>query len=389
MRRLVASALLALALGGCSVGGEETAPPQLGVGSGEEEEPVAEDLGFPAAATGNTVRIGGADPAADAAGVARALFPATVRANRPTAVVLVDRGDWRSGIAASVLASPPIGAPLLLSDGGELPTVTREALERLRPTGSDLAGDAQVIRIGGDVARPAGHEAMVIEGASPYRRAAAIDRLFAAARGEPSSNVVVYSGERAAWAMPAAAWAARSGDAALPVRRDRVPRPIRRAIREHERPNVLVLGPERVISGRVERLLGRIAGSVTRIAGPTPVRNAIAFARHRRRRFGWGVVVPGYNFVVAAADRPLDAVAAAPLATNGVFAPLLLTEAGEELPRPLEAYFLSVQPGYEDDPSQAVYNRAWILGDVEAIPVSQQARIDMVTELVPVQLSAP
>ena len=48
-----------------------------------------------------------------------------------------------------------------------------------------------------------------------------------------------------------------------------------------------------------------------------------------------------------------------------------------------------MQPGYEDDPSQAVYNRAWILGDDKAISVDQQARSTSSTELIPVQSNAP
>ena len=48
-----------------------------------------------------------------------------------------------------------------------------------------------------------------------------------------------------------------------------------------------------------------------------------------------------------------------------------------------------MQPGYEDDPGQAVYNRVWILGDDKAISLPQQARIDRITELIPVQATAP
>jgi hypothetical protein len=191
--------------------------------------------------------------------------------------------------------------------------------------------------------------------------------------------------------MPAAAWAARSGDAVLPVRATRIPAPIRRALAAHERPNVYLLGPERIISQRLANQLDsrRLARSVNRIEGPTPVENAIAFARYEKGDFGWGVTVPGYNFTVANLSRPLDAAAAASLATNGVFAPLLLTDEAANLPKPLADYFLSVQPGYEDDPGDAVYNRAWILGDEEAISARQQAQIDRITELVPVQATAP
>ncbi len=389
MRRLAAAVALLSLLVGCSLGDEETRPPQLGVEP--EDEEAVENLGFPSSATRNTIRVGGSNAVADAAGVAGALYPATGDADRPTAVVLVDKEDWQSAIAASVLAGTPIGAPLLLTDGDEVPAVTQDTLERLAPKGSDLSEDAQVIRIGPDVARPEGFKTALIEGDDPYERAAAIDRFFSAARGRPSGDVVLYSGEEAAWAMPAAAWAARSGDAALPVRSDSIPRPIARVLAAHERPNVYLLGSERVISERVADRLEerRLARTVNRIEGPTPVENAIAFARYEKGDFGWRINVPGHNFAIASTSRPMDAAAAAPLATRGVFAPLLLTDQVEELPEALESYLLSVQPGYEDDARDAVYNRAWILGDDSAISVRQQARIDAVTELIPVQPNAP
>jgi hypothetical protein len=388
MRAPLALLLVACALAGCNLGDEETSAPQIGVQA--EDEGTAETLG-PSSATRNTVRVGGGDAASDAAGVAGALFPATGSSDRPSAVVLVDGDDWQSAVAASVLAGPPIGASLLLSDGDELPAVTREALERLDPKGSDLSEDAQVIRIGPQVPRPEGFKTALVQGGDPYERAAAIDRFFAAARGRPSSDVVLYSGSQAEWAMPAASWAARSGDAALPVKAGSIPAPIARALRAHDRPNVYLLGPERVIGKAVADQLEqrKLARSVDRIDGPDPVENAISFARYEKGDFGWGVVVPGYNFAVASTARPADAAAAASLATRGVFAPLLLTDRSESLPEPLESYLLSVQPGYEDDPGQAVYNRAWILGDEEAISVRQQAQIDRILELIPVQANAP
>jgi hypothetical protein len=390
MRRLVPALVVLVLLGGCSLGDDETSrPPQLGVEA--EDEEAAEKLGFPSSATRNTIRVGGSDAAADAAGVAGALYPATGTSDRPTAVTLVDQDDWQTAIAASVLAGSPIGAPLLLSDGNELPAVTEDTLERLDPRGSDLSEDAQVIRIGPDVARPDGYKTALIKGEDPYERAAAIDRFFSAARGNPSNDVVLYSGERAEWAMPAASWAARSGDAVLPVEADSIPRPVARALADHERPNVYLLGPERVISKQVADELRerKLARSVNRIEGETPVENAIAFARYEKGDFGWRVNIPGYNFAIASTTRPADAAAAAPLATRGVFAPLLLTDDPEALPEPLEAYLLSVQPGYEGDPRDAVYNRAWILGDDTAISVRQQAQVDTITELIPVQANAP
>ena len=390
LRRLSALFLLiALVAVGCSTSDEDARPPQLGV-QGDDEQ-AAEKLGFPSTATRNTVRVGGGDPASDAAGVASALYPATADSDRPTAVVLVDQDDWVTGVAAAVLSGPPIGAPILLTDGDDLPPVTEDVLKRLNPKGSDLSKDAQVIRIGADTARPDGFKTALIEGDNPFEAAAAIDRFFSAARARPSNDVVLYSADQGEFAMPAAAWAARSGDAVLPVRKNRIPAPIVKALREHERPNVFVLGPESVISQKVlDQLKKRkLARAVNRIEGPTPVENAIAFTRYEKGDFGWGVVVPGYNFTIASSTRPSDAAAAAALGTRGVFAPLLLSDDAEALPPKLEEYLLSVQPGYEDNPGEAVYNRAWVLGDDKAISVPQQAQIDQLTELVPVQANAP
>jgi molybdopterin-guanine dinucleotide biosynthesis protein A len=390
LRRLSALlVLIALFAVGCSTDDEQSRPPQLGVKADDEQG--AEKLGFPSTATRNTVRVGGSDATADAAGVASALYPATGDSDRPTAVVLVDQDDWVSGIAAAVLSGRPIGAPILLTDGGELPSVTQDVLDRLKPKGSDLSEDAQVIRIGAGTARPEGYKTALIEGDTPFQAAAAIDRFFSALRAKPSNDVVLYSAEQGEYAMPAAAWAARSGDAVLPVTRAKIPPPIVKALREHERPNVYVLGPESVIDQRVLDQLKKqkLARSVNRIEGPNPVENAIAFSRYEKGDFGWGVIVPGYNFTIASSTRPSDAAAAAALGTRGVFAPLLLSDDAAALPPKLEEYLLSVQPGYEDNPGEAVYNRAWVLGDDKAISVRQQAQIDQLTELVPVRANAP
>ena len=384
---LLATASMAIpALAGC-LGGDSSRPPQLGAKSSDKQ--ASAKLGFPAAATRNTIRVGGGDAATDAAGVASALFPSTSDKSRPTAVVLVDKDDWQAAVTAGTLSGSPIGAPMLVTDGGDVPPVTQDTLDQLRPKGSDLSKDAQVIRIGRGTGRPSGYRSAVIEGDDAYERAAAIDRFYSAAKGKPSPNVVIVSGERAEWAVPAGAWAARAGDSVLPVKRESVPAAVRKALAEHDKPNVYVLGPEKVIGKGALKQLQPLARSVRRIQGRTAVENAIAFARFQRGRFGWGLVVPGYNFTLANVERPLDAGPAASLATKGVFAPLLLTDNTDDLPGPLRRYFLSVQPGYEGDPSQAVYNRVWILGDDKSISVAEQAQVDRITELVPVQTNAP
>ncbi len=124
-------------------------------------------------------------------------------------------------------------------------------------------------------------------------------------------------------------------------------------------------------------------GGLLLAAAPDPVQWAIAFARHRDREFGWGIVDPGHGLVFASVDRPSAAAVAAPLSARGTYGPLLLLPAGRLVP-PVEAFLLDIQPGYEDDPVRGVYNRGWIVGDDATIPVAVQARIDELLEIVPI-----
>jgi putative cell wall-binding protein len=349
------------------------------------EEGASANLGLPYIATKNTTRIAGADPIADAAGVARAVFPAVTDDTRPNAVALIDARDWRAGIAGAVLASTPVRAAVLLSDGPELPAASEDALEALRPTGAKSPGGAQLVRVG-DVARPAGLRTTEIAGRDAFALARAIDAFQSAARGSPSDRVVVVSADAPAFAMPAAAWAAKAGDPILFVRRDEVPAETRAALRAHDQPHIYVLGPPSTISAATVDELKRL-GTVKRIGADDPTDNAIAFARYVDPSFGWGVVDPGHGLVFARTDRPLDAAAAAPLSVSGSYGPLLVLAAPTALDGALGQYLLDIQPGYTRDPVRGVYNHGWLIGDDRAISVATQARIDSLLEIKKAQTS--
>ena len=64
---------------------------------------------------------------------------------------------------------------------------------------------------------------------------------------------------------------------------------------------------------------------------------------------------------------------------------MLLTDDADPLPKTLDGYFLDVQPGYEGDPRDGVYNHVWILGDTKTMSPGVQGRIDEVSALVPVE----
>jgi hypothetical protein len=207
--------------------------------------------------------------------------------------------------------------------------------------------------------------------------------VIAGVRGAPSDRVVVVSADSSKFAMPAAGWAAKSGDPVLFVKHDVVPPATIRALRRHDQPKIYVLGPAETVGPKVLRTLRKL-GTVKRVEGADPVRNAIAFARYADGDFGWGVVDPGHGLVLANAGQPLAAAAAAPLSATGKYGPLLLVDKPRELSRPLSGYLLDIQPGYRKDPVRGVYNHGWVIGDDRAVSIAAQTRLDALLEITPV-----
>ena len=135
--------------------------------------------------------------------------------------------------------------------------------------------------------------------------------------------------------MPAAAWAARSGDPVLFSGRDRVPKETVAALRRNDGVPVFVLGPEEAIDAEAMKAIKHVAPNAVRVGEEGPVENAIAFARYSSGTFGWNINDPGHGLVLANSERPLDAGGAAPLSASGTWGPLLLTDDADRLPAAL------------------------------------------------------
>ena len=328
----------------CGGGGDGGGEPDSG--GGRREAPGARaarattsrpptELGFPAFATRNTTRVGGADPIADAAAVAQAVFPSRDDDTRPRAVTLVDATDWRVAVSAAQLMAP--------AAAGADPV-----LRRRRAAGRDRAG-ARPARSRPAPRRPAARRSSAsatppspratrrraVEGADHAALAQAIDRLQHRGRrqaGAGGHRRVVASSP--GFSMPAAGWAAKSGDPVLWVTRDAIPAATRAAITAHKRPRIYVLGPESAVSkkrarparrarrgapdrrrrpgrqrDRVRALLGRLVRLERRRPGARArVRDHPAPARRRRRRAAVGV---GHLRAAAARHRGERAAGAA------------------------------------------------------------------------------
>ena len=353
-----------------------------------ESEPPEEpdDLGFPAFATRNTTRVAGADSVANAAGVALATFPSGGVVKGPNAVSLVDSEDWAGAIAASSLIAEPVGAPVLYTRDGELDELTQGAMDSLAPTGGSATRGAQVFQVG-DAGEAESLDAEAIEGGSSAEIAVSVLELRERLADAPPEHILVASSDDPEFAMPAAAWAARSGDAVLFAQADSVPSATIKAIEDFEDVPVFVLGPESAISNdAVKELSEATKSTVTRTASEDdPVANAIAFARFTDGTFGWNINDPGHGFVIANLANPSDAGAAAALSGTGTWGPLLLTDDPERPPSALEGYLLDLKPGYEADPTRALYNHLWIIGDETALSVDAQVELDEIAEVARVE----
>jgi hypothetical protein len=390
-RPLAAALVLCAGLAGC---GKSLPAEDRGHGAAVTTVAGTGKLAVSGLATQNTTRLGGADPVADAAAVALAVHPGLTPATRPQAVALVDEHDWPVALAAAALASYPLGAPLLYSEGDTLPTVSAQALATMRPTGAPPLGDAQAIELG-TTAAPAGYRTRSLAGGEPAALVAEIERLVEAIHGGPPQQaIVVGTRESPALAMPAAGLAAETGAPILLVGPTGIPAATRAALRRLRRPTIYAVGPPAAIGHAVLAKLARL-GPTRRIdaatvgqSGTGAVANAIAVARYSDGAFGWGVDEPGHGLVFANASRPLDAPAAAPLSASGDYGPLLLLERPGPVPGVLATYLIDISPGYDPDNPEypavkGAYNHGWLIGDERAIAATTQAELDTLLEITP------
>lgn len=381
---------IALALTGCGKGSPHSSPASSTKQGVAVETVVVHsgEAGTAATATRNTTRLGGADPIADAASIARTAYPGLTAATRPQAVVLVNAHDWAAALAASSLASSPLGAPLIYSEGAQLPPASARALAAMHPTGASSLGGTQLLLLDSGISAPSGYRTREATAAEPDALAASVAKLLAIAHGQaPRAVIVVNPSGPPALAMPAAGLAAQSGAPILFVSSSGVPAATAAELSSLGRPAIYTVGST-AIGARTLSELGRY-GSVTRVeAAPgedaTPAGNAVAVARFAAGSFGWGIREAGHGLAFANVARPLDAPAAAILSATGDYAPLLVLEHANSVPAVLASYLSDIQPAApHSQPVHGVYNHGWLIGDTQAISAVVQAELDAMLQIAP------
>ena len=259
-------------------------------------------------------------------------------------MTLVDAGEWPVAVAAASLMAQPVSAPLLVTEDGDVPSLTESAVARARPPG--LAGDGRrQAFVLGDAAEPDGLETLAVGGTDAAEAAAEIARLRERSADEPD-HIVVDSLRGRCVRDARGGWAARSGDPVLfvaapdPAGDDRGAAPQRRCPRLRARARV---GRQR----RDDEADRAHRPEVQRVGDEDPVSNAVEFARFADGSFGWNINDPGHGFVITNTERPLDAAIASPLSASGTWGPLPLTDDPRVGPAGLAARLPArLKPGY-------------------------------------------
>lgn len=382
LKLCAASLLTAGMLAGCTAGGGNEA-----AGNGSTPNTAVSE---PWIGTKNTTRINTSDPVTAAVLVSRTLWTAQSDGSRPSSVVLTDVSNWQIAAAATDLIHHPSNGPVLYFDKDSVPQATLDELKRLGPKGAESNNGIQIVIVGpiSDNAKKQLDELDMktdqIEGHDPAEVAAAIDSYYAKVAGELPPGVIIGSADSPEYTLPAVNWIAHMPEPLLYVTGTDVPDATVKALQERSgKASIYVLGPESAVSADVEEAL-KTYGTVTRISGGDPYENAIAFAKFKdsKNGFGWGITTPGHNFSFITTDSPALAIAAAPFSHLGKHAPLLFTEESG-MPDSVMSYLMELMPKYQESPAEGPYNHAWITGDADSITAKAQAEIDDMLEISP------
>lgn len=380
-------ALLAVGLlAGCQNKNNSSTPSNPSAGS----QALSKGGNMPWIGTKNTTRINSSDPIEAAVLASRTLWTSTNDNNRPGSVVLVDSNNWQIAAASADLIHHPSNGPILFVNQDGIPEATMNELRRLNPIGSKSNDGVQVIVVGKvsdkteEQLQELNYKVDKIEGEQPAAVAQAIDTYYAKVSGSTPESVIIGSMDSPDYTLPAVNWIAHMPEPLLYVKKNEVPKETIEALQTRGgKANIYIIGPESAVSGKVLEEL-KAYGKVIRISGADPYENAVNFAKFKdpETKFGWGIDSPGHNFSFLPSDSDMLAIAGASFSHLGKHAPLLFTDK-DGMPGSVMEYVMSIQPKFEQSPTEGPYNHAWITADEETISDKGQSEIDDMLEIVP------
>lgn len=302
--------------------------------------------------TTNTSRFLASDPADLSNEIANALFPEAGN-NAPGGTIRVPADNWQAGVAAAPLIRW-VNGPLIMDEGS---TVRVESSIQNAP-GEFAESDSAAL-------------------------AASVDATTATISGSLTTNVLLVS-EDPGFAIPAAYWAAQSGDAVL-FASDELPEATREALsRRNGEARIYTLGVDGAALGLDE------FGTYKNLSANNNITAALEMAEFydEDNDFGWGFelnnfgwrVNAHYNFVLANQELPEMAIAGVSLGRFGKFGPLLWTDR-DRIPTLVNQYLWKAKTEYYTNPVEGPFNHAWILGDYDIIDSVVQGRTNTSQEI--------
>ena len=302
--------------------------------------------------TTNTSRFLASNPADLSDEIANALFPEAGN-NAPGGTIRVPADNWQAGVAAAPLIRW-VNGPLVMDEGS---TVRVESSTQNAP---------------GEFAE-----------SNPAALAASVDATTATISGSPTTNILLVS-EDPGFAIPAAYWAAQSGDTVL-FANDELPEATREALsRRNGEARIYTLGVDGAALGLDE------FGTYKNLSANNKITAALEMAEFydEDNDFGWGFdlnnfgwrVNAHYNFVLANQELPEMAIAGVSLGRFGKFGPLLWTDR-DRIPTLVNQYLWKAKTEYYTNPVEGPFNHAWILGDYDIIDSAVQGRTNTSQEI--------
>lgn len=339
-------------------------------------------------ATKNVTRINTDDPIELSVMVSQTVWPATHKENQPGGIILVPVESWQIALASVDLIHHPNNGPVLFTKDQKIPDAVLKEINRLQPLGT--ADGTQIMVMGNlkksELDKLKNFKMKQISETDPAAFAKEIDQFYSDIAGKTPQSVIIGSLEDKAklYTLIAANWIAHMEEPLLYVTANDIPQPTKEALQQRKgKANIYLLGPESVISKKVENELTSF-GTVVRIAGDTPVQQSVSFATYKdeKTKFGWGLNNPGHGVSFISTKTPELAIAAAPFSHLGKHAPLIWLENGA-LTTDVYEFLARLKPTFTVEPTEGPYNHAFLSGTFRSIPYQTQGIIDEKLEIVP------
>ncbi|MFZ5968454.1 MAG: cell wall-binding repeat-containing protein [Bacillota bacterium] len=313
-----------------------------------------------------------ADPIDYSIALSQFVYHATKPGNRPNAVILTDKNDFRFAIPAAALVHFPHNAPILFTDKNSLDSKIEKELKRLSPSGKVFLVGNLSTNIEKRI-RDLGFNTHNMLSADPVDTAVNIYNFL-----NKPMEIMIASMDSFEESMLACSWSAHMATPIIYTNKNDLPAKTIDLIQQNNISAVYVLGSNHSISFDI---VNRIKGikntiNVQRIQGNTIYETSVNFMKFHDKStmFGWGFYQKqGYSVAFCNKDNWQHGVCSSLLSHTGKHAPILLIDK-DNIPAEVKTYIDSINPstGMPAPP----FMHGYIAGGTDVISYNTQVELD-------------